>query len=1148
MNLRAQPHLNRPPQVAASDPAASVFVAANAGSGKTKTLVDRVARLLLTGARPEAVLCVTYTKAGAAEMQRRLFKELGAWAVMEDAALSAKLAALEEGHHSLPRARALFARALETPGGIKITTIHAFCEKLLKRFPLEAGISPGFTVLEDVAAREVSARAKEDVALAALAEPEGPIGRAYSYFSVELDYGRFNDMFATFEAERLAIGRYVKACDGEFGSDIWRRCGFDAETPAADIEAAAVARIRWGQWRRAAEAMLASGGVSDARCGHAMLAIDEASSFADVWAIFSNIDGKASKRVATKAVDPWAVEWLAHEQGRLGEVVENAKAARIAEASVYAVSLALAYIELYEGSKAILRALDFGDLIQRTNELLTLRADAAWVLFKLDGGLDHVLLDEAQDTAPDQWDILRAITEEFFIDRGAGARHRTVFAVGDEKQSIFSFQGAAPERLAVEAQAFGAMVKGSERLFSQVPLLESWRSAPEILTFVDAVFEPAAVAAALKPAGSMAFPVTHKATRPEGGCIDLWPLEESEPGDEPDPWDAPVNAEPAKSATKELARRIAGSIVEMVRRGETVGGRDDTRRSIGYGDVLILVRRRNALFHEIIRALKRASVPVGGADRMLLSEHIAFQDLLALGRFVRFPNDDLTLAALLRSPLCDVGEDPLYDLAHGRRGSLWATLQRRAGERTQWGEAARFFHWAIGLADARAPFDFYARVLSRLDDAGRSIKRRFLGRLGREAEDAIDAFLAEALAAEQRGVIELERFIHEMAASEIEVKREQEDPERQGEGEVRVMTVHGAKGLEAPVVILPDTTTRATALGGPLLSADGGGFLWAPRKAEDCPASAAARAARELAAEHESLRLLYVALTRARDRLIVCGVSTLERFFKGSWRQVIEAGFETPAVAERVRRVPMEGGGWLLRYGTEPEQGLAFGAASGKDGPLPAWALRLAPTEPAAARYASPSRLGEEARAPAPSPLARSQGLGRYRRGEIIHRLLQLLPDVAAAERPAAAARLLSRERDLTEEHRAEMAAAALAVLEDARFAAVFGPGSRAEIALAGAAARLPPGLSVSGRVDRLLVEDHRVLVADFKTNRPAPATVDAADPAYIRQMAVYWALLGDIFPGRTVEAALIWTDGPKLMPIPENLMLRALDEMAASG
>jgi ATP-dependent helicase/nuclease subunit A len=1147
MTARPEPRASISPQVRASDPAASVFVAANAGSGKTKTLVDRVARLLLSGARPEAVLCVTYTKAAAAEMQRRLFKELGAWAVMEDAPLAAKLAALEEPRRDLGLARALFARALETPGGIKITTIHAFCEKLLRRFPLEAGVSPGFTVLEDAAAREVSAKAREDVALLALDQREGRVGKAYSYFSVELDYGRFNDMFAAFEAQRRAIGVYADACEpAGYVSDIWRRCGFAEETYADTIEAESVAKGRWGQWRRAAQALLAGSAATDRPCGEAMLRIAETASFADALAIFCTKAGEPKKRLATKAVDPWAQEWLAREQARLCEALEACKAARIAEASAHAVSLALAYIALYDGGKSALRALDFGDLIQRTHELLTVRADAAWVLFKLDGGLDHVLLDEAQDTAPDQWDILRALTGEFFIGQGAGESHRTVFAVGDEKQSIFSFQGAAPERLAAEARNFGALVAGSGRAFSQVPLLESWRSTPEILSFVDAVFAPPEVAAALKPAGSAAFPVRHEATRGVGGAVDLWPLAESEPWDEPDPW-APVDAEPPESATKKLARQIARSLVAMVGRGESVvDRRTGQRRPMGYGDVLILVRRRNALFHEIIRSLKSAGVPVGGADRLKLSEHIAFQDLLGLGRFARFPDDDLTLAALLRSPFCDVDEDRLYDLAQGRRQPLWAVLLARAGERAAWGEAARFLGWARREAEALAPFDFYARVMARLDERGVSMKRRFLGRLGREAEDALDAFLAEALAAERRGVIELERFVAEMAASEIEVKREQEDPERQGDGEVRVMTVHGAKGLEAPVVILPDTTTKATAQGGPLLSAEGGGFLWAPRKADDCPASAAARAARETAAEHESLRLLYVALTRARDRLIVAGIKTADRFFRGSWRQVIEAGFEREAIASDARPVALDGGGMALRYGPDPPliAGAVQDAAAAAS--LPDWALRLAPSEPELARYAAPSRLGEDVRQAAPSPLARTLGLGRYRRGEIVHRLLQLLPDVAPPERAVAAARLLGRELDLTDDQRAEMAAAALAVLEDPQFAAVFGPGSRAEIALAGSAPGLPA--RISGRVDRLLVEDDRVLVADFKTNRPAPAAIEDADPAYLRQMAVYWAVLRAIFPGRRVEAALIWTDGPRLMPAPENLMIRALDEMAASG
>jgi ATP-dependent helicase/nuclease subunit A len=1145
--MTAVPHA-ADPQVAASDPARSVFVTANAGSGKTSTLVKRVARLLLRGAAPETILCVTYTKAAAAEMQRRLFAELGGWAVMADDALAGELTTLEEQPGDLSDARALFARALETPGGLKIQTIHAFCEKLLRRFPLEAGVSPGFKVLEDAAAREISARARDDVAHLALQDADGLVGQAYAHFSVQLDWKAFNAMFATFEARRAGIAAYVEACAGGAVADVWRRCGFAEPTSAEVIEALALAGLDWGGWRIAAEALALGTPASDQKLGAAMRAAGPGSGFAEVWGLFCTQAGTPRARLATNGVDPAARAWLAAEQARLGEAAEQVKAARIAADTVHALILARTYAQLYEGAKTAGGGLDFGDLIARTHQLLTVRADAAWVLYKLDGGIEHVLLDEAQDTAPDQWDILHALTGEFFA--GATVRPadgRTVFAVGDVKQSIYSFQGAEPERFIREAGAFRALIEGAGRGFDDVPLLESWRSTPEVLDFVDAVFADGEARKGLRPAApDDAPPIVHVARRdPGAGAVDFWPLEQSEPDLEVDPWD-PVDKEPAESANKKLARRIARAVKAMVSRREAVFDRETRAwRPARYGDVLILVRRRKALFHEIIRALKREGVAVGGADRLTLSEHVVFQDLMALGRFARFPTDDLTLAALLRSPFCDIDEEGLFDLASGRAGSLWAVLGRRADERPAWREAVSFLGWVVEAAAARPPFDLYARVLSRLDAAGRSMRARILTRLGREAEDALDAFLGEALAAEQRGVRDLERFLAQMAASEIEVKREQEDRPGPAGGEVRVMTAHGSKGLEAPIVILPDTTTRAASQGGPLLDAEGGGFLWAPRKADDCPESAAARARRDEAGTQESLRLLYVALTRARDRLIVCGVAVRPASYAGSWREVIGRALAREDIQARTRTIA-DGEAQITRFGFDPRPLETSAAAPAAPAPLPDWALRFAPAEPAALRYASPSALAESERGPAPSPLAERQGLGRFRRGLIIHRLLQLLPDLPATGRRAAAASLLAREIELTGEQRAEMAAAALAVLEDDAFAAVFGPGSRAEAAVAGAAAGLPPGLAVSGRVDRLLVQPDRVLVVDFKTNRPAPARIEDADPAYLTQMAVYAAVLAEIFPGRRIEAALVWTDGPKLMPVPENIVTQTLARLRA--
>ncbi len=1129
------------PQTRAADPRRSTWVSANAGSGKTSTLVKRVARLLLAGAPPERILCVTFTKAAAAEMQRRVFDQLGRWAVMDDPSLQEALAQIDEAGRGLPLARRLFAQALETPGGLKIETLHAFCEKLLRRFPLEAGVSPRFRVLDGGEARAISRQARASLAAAAETQPDGPLARAYAHFSVYLGFDDFDRLLDDFEANHRQLTRFVF----DHGEErAWRRCGFATAGDSEAIASQAVRRIRWGQWAAAVKALADSGKVSDRATAANMADIGPESRFEDLATIFCLGNGERRKSMATLSIGQKVRDWLGEEQARVVAAAEQVRAARIAEATCHALVLAVAYGELYEGAKDARGGLDFDDLIERSLSLLTERADAAWVLYKLDGGIDHLLLDEAQDTSPAQWDVVRALTAEFFADTGAGATARTVFAVADEKQSIFSFQGAAPERFAAERNHFAPLIRQRGEALVSIPLQTSFRSAPEILDFVDQVFADKEAAAGLRPRGeSIAALIKHQARRPAGGAVELWPLEAGGEDPEPDLW-APVDAEPKESKNRRLARRVARTIRAMVARGEDVGGGDEEPRPCAWRDFLILVRRRGPLFFEIIRELKAQGVPVGGADRLRLSEHGVFADLVALAWFVQFPADDLTLASLLRGPFCEVGEESLFDLASARTGSLWGALRARAKERPEWTSAATFLAWSIGGGRTRTPFDFYSHVLSRLDEGGLSLRSRLLTRMGVEGEDALDAFMAEALAAEGRGARDLESFAAAMADSEIEVKREADETYSRPGGEVRVMTVHGAKGLEAPIVILPDTSTRAQPLGVGLVDDGEDGWLWPPRKDDDCEASRKAKDIERQACERESSRLLYVALTRARDRLIIAGVESPRNLFERSWYDFIARAFAAPALAA----APMERepGYPISLIGSPPA------SAAGRDGEepaqaLPPWVRRLAAAESERPRTYSPSRLGAEAGDPALSPLAKTDGLGRWRRGDLIHRLLQILPDLPAEGRPAAAALLLEREGDLTGEQRAEMAAAALAVMADRRFASVFGPGSRAEAAIAGGAARLG-ARRISGRMDRLVVEPERVLVVDFKTNRPAPASIAEADGAYIRQMAAYCAVLGETFPGRRIEAALLWTDGPKLMAVPENMIDQALDEIAASG
>ncbi len=1138
------------PQRQAADPHASAFVRANAGSGKTKTLIDRTARLLLAKADPGAILCVTYTKAAAAEMQRRLYRQLGQWSVLADDPLRAELAELTGREASgfedseLREARKLFARALETPGGLKIQTIHAFCERLLRRFPLEAGVRPGFEVADDAAAAALSASARASVAMLARAGEPPALTEAYGRFSVALDHAAFEAMFTAFETNRGAIGRWLAHIGGiaRAPAAIARLCGLVMIQEPDEVEANGVLppELDPDAWLRAARDLSRGNEKTDQPMGVKAQLIAEGALRGEamveaVKALLFTKEGAPRVDPSTKAVHPRTKAWIAAEQERLGAVFQQARACAVALDTSWALSLAAAYIAGYQTAKADQGVLDFADLVERTCHLLRDTPAAAWVLYKLDGGIDHILLDEAQDTAPDQWKIINGLAGEFFSGAGrplSNALSRSLFVVGDRKQSIYSFQGAAPDELDAQTRFHLTHIRAAGQTAHDVALTDSWRSTIEVLSFVDATFTPADLLAAVE--GVDAKALSHLPRRSDGpGCVDLWEPEQEIPEDNRDAWDAPLDAGSATSANRRLACKIAAEIKALVTRGDGVFDKElKRRRAARYGDVLILVRRRGELFEDILRELKSIGVPVAGADRLALSAHIAFDDLAALVRFALFPDDELSLAALLKSPFCGLEDDQLFDLAYGRgEETLWDVLGRRAGERAVWGQAHRYLTGVVETAFGCRPFEFYARLLARLDDRGRSGRRLMLQRLGSDANDAIDEFLAQVLAAEQRGVRDLESLVHALASLEIIVKREMDE----ARAEVRVMTAHGAKGLEAPIVFLPETTWNQQSRGGPWLKTTNGGFLWCSSAKADCDASAAAREARKARDEDERMRLFYVALTRARDRLVLCGriSADTKREKVGGWYAAAEAALARDEIAGDVRQV-LEGGQEFRRYGADPQAMAAEQAVPAPTSGAPRWLTARPQAEPASPTLLRPS--GDIGAGSAPSPLARTGGMGRFRRGTLIHRLLQVLPDVTPPERASAAARLLAREPDLTDAQRTDVAGAALGVLEDEQFAAVFGPGSRAEVAIA--------GRGVSGQIDRLVVEGARVLVVDFKTNRPAPARIEDADQAYIRQMAAYAAVLREVFPNKVVEAALVWTDGPKLMAVPENLLIQALAEL----
>ncbi|HMP62386.1 MAG TPA: UvrD-helicase domain-containing protein, partial [Phenylobacterium sp.] len=735
----------------------------------------------------------------------------------------------------------------------------------------------------------IAQAARRAVARHAL-EGEGVVAEAYARLSVALDFRAFQQMFETFEGRRGALAAFVARQGGFDGAIawVWDACGFEGPPDAGEIEAEVIAAWDTDLWREAAQ-VLALGTATDQKHARALAAVAETPSLeAGLACLFTERGaGPAAawvgKTSGFKAAEPLRQALLA-EQDRLADARERLRAADVAWQSAHALALAQAYLSAYEQEKAASGALDFADLVEKTRALVADRPMAAWVLFKLDGGIDHILLDEAQDTAPEQWAILSALTAEFFAGEGREREAlRSLFVVGDEKQSIYSFQGAAPERLRQETQAYLDAITQAGGRAQSVPLAASWRSTVEVLAFVDAVFAAPETRAGVPPALGEAA-VRHLPMRAgHAGCVDLWPLEREARAAEREAWDAPLDAEGEASANRRLAENIACEIEALVARGDAVFDKeltapDGTRgawRPARFGDVLILVRRRKALFEDILRALKRKAIPVAGAD--------------------------LTLAALRKSPFCGLSDEDLYALAHGRRpADLWGVLQARAGEDAGWGRALAVLETARALAREHPPFDFYARLLQAPGEGGLTLRQQIIGRLGLEAADALDEFLAQVQAAEGRGVCDLECLADALSGLSITVKREMEA----ARDEVRVMTAHGAKGLEAPIVFLPETTLGAQGRGSPLLETEDGGFLWCASQGADCAASAKARELRKTKDEEEAYRLLYVALTRARERLVICGrvaANAREENLKGWWA-AIQAGFAHAHNAPQLRQ------------------------------------------------------------------------------------------------------------------------------------------------------------------------------------------------------------------------------------------------------
>jgi ATP-dependent helicase/nuclease subunit A len=1155
----------------ASDPHTSAWVEANAGTGKTKVLTDRIVRLLLDGAAPQRILCLTFTKAAAAEMRNRLSALLGGWTLADDAVLSIALGELMERAPTpvdMVTARRLFARVLDAPGGISIQTIHSFCQSLLQRFPLEAGVAPNFTVLDEAQSIDLLQQAQDDqLALLAGDDPPPVLAAALKAVAGRVSETEYVEIMGALLNERGRIARLAgdPASLADYIAHLRRVLGVPAEGDADGVLAAgcADAACDHANLLRAAQA-LARGSPTDSKRGAQMAAwlADAArrvETFDDYCGVYFTGKREIQKRLATKAsigVMADILDVLTAEAERLKALDEVCRGLRLADLTAALLRLGTDILARYEAAKRARAAMDYEDLVLRTRDLLGRSGIAAWVLYKLDGGIDHVLIDEAQDTNPDQWEVVRCLTGEFFAGEGAVERERTMFAVGDAKQSIFGFQRADPARLAEMRGWFGTRAAQAGRRFEHVELIESYRSVGAVLDAVDRVFGTGPAAEGVAPSGHAVRHVPIRSGEP--GVVEVWPVIAAT-DENADFSDIAARRDDALMPPDErLALLVARHARGLIDRRERLA---NTGELIHPGHIMVLVRRRNAFVTALVRALKREGLPVAGVDRMTLLDELPVQDLMALGRFVLLPQDDLNLACLLKSPLVGLDEDALFDVAWRRPGRLWAALRARAeaGDPRFVAAHATLAQW-LGRADFTPPFDFFADILG--SGGGRE---KLLERLGREAAEPIDEFLSLALKDDQGGTPSLQGFLQALEQGGGDIKRDLDENRRR---EVRIMTVHGSKGLQGPVVYMPDTTRVPSPHHRLLWSDDGGTVLWLPRAEDASDTARALQAGVKRRESDEQNRLLYVAMTRAADRLYVGGWVGSRKPDSGCWHERLSDAFGRPAIDDEASRTAPEahafdfaplldiddgpkGDGWRLASGDKalpPDQPpLPLPDTS----PLPGWARRLPDPEPEPPVPLAPSRPFADAvpdaarqpvfEPPVPGPFAPDRD-ARFRRGNVMHRLLRALPELPAPRREAAGARLLeSLAADVDAATRATWLGEALAVLDLPDAAVLFGPGSRAEVPVVGTVMLNAGPYTVSGQIDRLAVTASEVLIADYKTNRPPPDDPAGVPLLYRRQMALYRALLRGIYPGRAVRCLLLWTDGPRLMTLPDAGLSAAL-------
>ena len=1103
-------------QVRASNPEGSTWLSANAGSGKTRVLTDRVARLLLEGVSPENILCLTYTKAAASEMQNRLFERLGKWAMLNDRNLSNSLSelGLEKGlnKQTFKQARTLFARAIEVPGSLKIQTIHSFCSSLLRRFPLEAGVSPNFTEIDEWTSQALCTEILEKISVDEL---DSITLANISKFLSDIN---LTDLLTDILKNRSVLSEFKSHSDIylEFGlkdDESFEQC-LNNHFDKNDLKLIEV--LKEGLKNGGVRDQTAAGKISNLKS----INLQFITALEDILLYKSSPTKKSEysakvNNFASKSVQSEFLTSYIEQLNKLAERIEVFRKIRISyEASEKTCALydfSRVFLNHYTNEKLLRGWLDFDDLILKTKNLLINPSIAAWVLYRLDGGIDHILIDEAQDTSPTQWQIIEKLSQEFYAGEGSREKtNRTLFVVGDKKQSIYSFQGADTSELNRIQKDFTKRFKEAGKPLKELSLQYSFRSSPTILKFVDSILEKPKE----KQAGENESSEEHISFYSKlPGRVDLWPAIDKAEQPKDTEWQNPVDMPGKEDERIRLAILIADQIHNLISSKSLIPertGNDYVMRKIRAGDFLILVQRRSVLFHEIIKACKQKGLPISGADRLKLMDEIAVKDLIALLSFLSSPQDDLSLATILKSPLFDWSEEELFDLAHDREDrSLWEELKKRSDV---FAHEYSVLNNLMSSIDYLRPYELLEKVLNQYE--GRA---NLISRLGEESEDAIDAFLSLSIDYEKQETPSLTGFLSWVLTSGFEIKRQLSNQKNQ----IRVMTIHGAKGLESPIVILPETQKRKVEVRDKILSGKEIA-VWNSKRGETHDQQEIIKSKKIQGLEAERNRLLYVAITRAETWFIAMSAGEID---DKCWYAKIKNCLQTSKAKKQKfptgEGLRLEEGDWSLTVEEKVSKPLK------RRNKLPAWIKEINFKDKVKPKYLIPSDMGGSKTLSKGNELTEEEAALH---GSRVHKLLELLPKYPSQDWPKHSLAILKSNKLFDGSPNVQEAInEALSVLTDSRFSYIFEKHVLSEVPFS---AQVPKSKNqkIYGIIDRLIVGNNSIQIIDFKTNSSVPKTVDNIPQGILRQMAAYRLAISEIFPGRNINCCILWTAIKKLV------------------